>query len=248
MNQQQSSTPVVPFKDSKLSKKEQVAQMFNNIAFRYDFLNHFLSVGIDHYWRKVAINQLKTVNPQMILDVATGTGDLAIAAMKLKPRQIVGIDISEGMLNIGREKMKKKGLDQVISLQSGDSEHIEFPDNTFDGITAGFGVRNFENLEKGLKEMYRVLKPGGKTVILEFSKPVNFPVKQLYSFYFRYILPGIGKLVSKSDSAYTYLPDSVQSFPQGTAMTEIMQKAGFKNPKHKPLTLGICSIYTGEKA
>lgn len=238
---------VVPYKDKSETKKKQVAEMFDSISGKYDFLNHFLSLGIDIRWRKKAIKMLQGDQPKQLLDIATGTGDFAIEALKLNPDKIIGVDISEGMLNVGREKMKKKGLSEIIDMQSGDSENLHFEDNTFDAVIVAFGVRNFENLEKGLKEMNRVLRPGGKAVILEFSKPTVFPFKQLYNFYFRWILPKIGKLVSKDSAAYTYLPESVNEFPFGNAFTEILANTGFKNTQCKPLTLGISSIYVGEK-
>ncbi|OQX81719.1 MAG: bifunctional demethylmenaquinone methyltransferase/2-methoxy-6-polyprenyl-1,4-benzoquinol methylase [Bacteroidetes bacterium 4484_249] len=228
-------------------KKQQVKTMFNNIAHRYDFLNHFLSGGIDFIWRKKAIKTLSANNPKTILDVATGTGDLAIAAIKLNPEKIIGIDIAEDMVEIGRTKVRKKNLEQVIQLQTGDSENIQFSDNYFDAAMVAFGVRNFENLEKGLSEMHRILKPGGEVMILEFSKPIRFPVKQFYNFYFRYILPFIGRLISGDSSAYTYLPDSVSEFPHGNEFLNILTKVGFKNPGHRPLTFGIASIYSGWK-
>ncbi|WP_205502780.1 bifunctional demethylmenaquinone methyltransferase/2-methoxy-6-polyprenyl-1,4-benzoquinol methylase UbiE [Rufibacter psychrotolerans] len=238
---------VVPYKDQEAGKKKQVAQMFNSIAKRYDFLNHFLSAGVDIYWRKKAVKLLARVKPQVILDIATGTGDFALETLKLKPRQVIGIDISEGMLAVGREKISKRGLKHLIQLQLGDSENIQFPDNHFDAITVAFGVRNFENLEKGLAEMLRVLKPGGMAVILEFSKPQQFPMKQGYNFYFKHILPVFGKLISKDNSAYTYLPESVQAFPDGKDFISIFQKTGFKNTEWHSLTFGISSIYIGTK-
>jgi demethylmenaquinone methyltransferase/2-methoxy-6-polyprenyl-1,4-benzoquinol methylase len=235
---------VVPYAGSKLSKKEQIADMFDNIAFRYDFLNHFMSMGIDVIWRKKALKQLKTLQPKQMLDVATGTGDFAIMAQRiLQPDHITGIDISEGMLAIGRKKIEKLGLDNKITLQGGDSETISFPDQTFDAITVAFGVRNFEHLEKGLSEMRRVLKPGGKLVILEFSNPTVFPIKQLYNLYFRYITPLLGKWIAKSQAAYSYLPDSVKAFPQGQVMCNILTNTGFQSVTCKTLTFGICSIY-----
>lgn len=221
--------------------------MFNNIAHRYDFLNHFLSAGIDYRWRKKAINIIGKTNPETILDIATGTGDLAIEAAKLNPKKIEGIDIAEDMLAIGREKIKKKNLSAVINLQTGDAENIQFGDNSFDAVMVAFGVRNFENLEKGLSEMYRVLNKGGMVMILEFSKPATFPIKQLYHFYFRFILPTLGKIISGDSSAYTYLPDSVSAFPAGSDFLNILTKVGFTETVHKPLTFGIASIYTGTK-
>lgn len=234
----------VPFEGSNLSKKEQIAHMFNDIAGRYDFMNHFMSLGIDVGWRKKALKLLVPLQPKTILDVATGTGDVAIMAQRmLQPEKVTGIDISEGMLAFGREKVAKAGLTDKITLQTGDSETISFPDTTFDAITAAFGVRNFENLEKGLAEMYRVLKPGGKMVILEFSNPTKTPVKQLYNFYFRYITPTIGKWIARNKAAYSYLPSSVKAFPQGPVMCDILQKIGFQAVTCKTLTFGICSIY-----
>ena len=238
---------VLPYKDKEGGKKQQVAEMFDNISPKYDFLNHFLSLGIDIRWRKKAVKLLEENQPRLILDVATGTGDFALEAMALGPDKIIGVDISEGMLDVGRKKMREKGLSDRIVLQSGDSEDLQFPEGTFDAVIVSFGVRNFENLKKGLAGMYRVLKPGGKVVILEFSKPKSFPFKQLYNFYFTYILPGIGRLVSKDQSAYTYLPESVQQFPDGKAFTEILDELGFTQTTCKPLTLGISSIYTGIK-
>ncbi|QHL87280.1 bifunctional demethylmenaquinone methyltransferase/2-methoxy-6-polyprenyl-1,4-benzoquinol methylase UbiE [Nibribacter ruber] len=238
---------VVPYKDQNEGKKTQVANMFNSIAKRYDFLNHFLSAGIDILWRKKAVSLLEKAQPKHILDIATGTGDFALEAVRLKPQQITGIDISEGMLAVGREKIQKRGLSHLIQLHVGDSENIQFPDNHFDAITVAFGVRNFENLEKGLSEMYRVLKPGGMAVILEFSKPQTFPMKQGYNFYFKNILPLFGKLISKDNAAYTYLPESVQAFPDGNDFLAIFQRVGFKETKWHSLTFGISSIYTGVK-
>ena len=238
---------VLPYKEERLGKKEQVAKMFDNISRRYDLLNHLLSFGIDIVWRKKAINMLKSYNPQLILDIATGTADFAIEALALNPQKVIGVDISEGMLAMGRKKIAKMGLEDKIELQTGDSEKLLFSDNKFDAIIVSFGVRNFENLEKGLKDMYRVLKPGGTTVIVEFSKPTVFPFKQLYNLYFKYILPIIGKIISKDNSAYTYLPESVQAFPYGDKFLEILNKTGYKNTVCKPLTFGISSIYLGQK-
>jgi len=238
---------VVPYKDKKEGKKEQVASMFNNISKKYDLLNHLLSLGIDIIWRKKAIKMLQKDRPKFILDIATGTGDFAIEALALQPDKVIGVDISEGMLAEGRKKMKQRKLDHLIDLQLGDSEKLLFLENNFDAVIVSFGVRNFENLEKGLADMYRVLKPGGKTVILEFSKPKKFPMKQVYSFYFRYILPQIGKIISKDHSAYTYLPESVNAFPDGGDFLAILEKVGFKQTQCKTLTFGISSIYTGIK-
>jgi demethylmenaquinone methyltransferase/2-methoxy-6-polyprenyl-1,4-benzoquinol methylase len=222
--------------------------MFNNISGTYDFLNHLLSAGIDIIWRKKAIKELVSTKPKHILDVATGTGDFAFEALQiLKPEKIIGVDISEGMLEIARQKINKRNLNKQFEVKLGDSEKLLFNDNAFDAITVAFGVRNFENLEQGLADMFRVLKPGGKAVILEFSKPRVFPVKQLYNFYFKYITPAVGKVFSKDSSAYTYLPESVAAFPDGQKFTALMQKLGYQNTKHRPLTFGICSIYTGTK-
>ena len=237
----------VPYKDSEAGKKQQVAEMFNKISKKYDFLNHFLSLGIDIYWRRRAISLLKQDNPKLILDIATGTGDFAIEALKLNPEQVIGIDISEGMLQVGREKIMKTGHDNVIELKLGDSEKLRFEDNKFDSVIVAFGVRNFEELQVGLENMYRVLKPGGKTVILEFSRPHMFPFKQLYDFYFRLILPKIGRIVSGDNSAYKYLPESVLEFPHGDKFLKILENVGFKNNKCIPLTFGISSIYIGLK-
>ncbi len=239
---------VTPYQNISSSKKEQVATMFNNISKTYDFLNHFMSFGIDIIWRKKAIAELKPMQPKHILDVATGTGDFAFEAIKiLKPEKIIGVDISEGMLAIADEKIRKKGLAKVFEVQKGDSEKLLFDDNVFDAVTVAYGVRNFENLEKGMSDILRVLKPGAMAVVLEFSKPKVFPIKQGYNFYFKYITPSIGKLFSKDARAYSYLPESVAAFPDGKAFTNLMDKVGFKNTKCKPLAFGICSIYTGIK-
>lgn len=237
----------IPYKSDQSGKKEQIAGMFNNIAHRYDFLNHFLSLGIDKLWRRKVMRLLKPHQPKMILDVATGTGDLAIAALKLNPVKIIGVDISTGMLNIGKEKIERMGFSDKIELQVGDSENLPFSDQQFDAVMVAFGVRNFENLEKGLAEMFRVLKPGGTCLVLEFSKPEYFPVKQLYQFYFNHILPGIGRIFSKDDSAYSYLPESVNEFPSGEAFLKIVKNLGFKNTRQHKVSLGIASIYYLEK-
>jgi demethylmenaquinone methyltransferase/2-methoxy-6-polyprenyl-1,4-benzoquinol methylase len=238
---------VVPYQHSQLNKKEQVADMFNSIAYRYDFMNRFLSAGIDVWWRKKAISQLQSLKPKKILDVATGTGDVAILTYRmLQPGKITGIDISEGMLDLGRKKIEKLGLDKQIELQKGDSEVIRFEDNSFDAITVAFGVRNFQNLEKGLKEMHRVLHPGGKLVVLEFSKS-NGVLSGLINFYMNVITPMIGKLLAKNKSAYQYLNDSVQAFPEGQTFLNIMHDAGFTQTYLKKLSFGICTIYCGSK-
>lgn len=239
---------VVPFKDSKESKKKQVENMFDKIAFRYDFLNRFLSAGIDVGWRKKAIRQLVSSNPKNILDVATGTGDFALTCYEiLKPEKITGIDISEGMLDIGRKKIEKAGLQQKIELLNGDSEAILFDDNTFDAVTVAFGVRNFENLEKGLDEIKRVLKPGGKLIVLEFTKPSLPVIKQVYNFYMNTITPKIGKIIAKNNEAYQYLNDSVLQFPEKESFIHILNQSDYRNAFYKTLTLGICSIYCAEK-
>jgi len=238
---------VNPYKDLDKSKKDQVALMFNNIARKYDFLNHFLSMGIDKLWRRKAIELLQSIHPEQLLDIATGTGDFALACLKLNPDKVTGIDISTEMLAVGREKIAKKKLQDKIELFEGDSEDIQFADNSFDAITVAFGVRNFQNLEKGLKEMNRVVRPGGKVVILEFSKPKKFPVKQIYNFYFFKILPLWGKMVSKDSSAYTYLPESVGAFPDDENFLEIYKSCGFEDTEQVKLSFGIASIYIGTK-
>ncbi|MBX0289953.1 bifunctional demethylmenaquinone methyltransferase/2-methoxy-6-polyprenyl-1,4-benzoquinol methylase UbiE [Hymenobacter sp. HSC-4F20] len=240
---------VVPYKDDAAGKKSQVAQMFNSIAGKYDFLNHFLSVGTDIYWRRKAVNELRQLRPARVLDIATGTADFAIETLRAATpdAQITGVDISEGMLEVGRRKLQQKGLSHRIQLELGDSESLPFPDDHFDAVTASFGVRNFENLEKGLAEMRRVLRPGGKMVVLEFSKPTAFPMKQAYNFYFKNILPVFGKMISKDRAAYTYLPESVQAFPDGQDFLAILRKIGFNSPAWQPLTFGISSIYTAQK-
>ncbi|WP_183580066.1 bifunctional demethylmenaquinone methyltransferase/2-methoxy-6-polyprenyl-1,4-benzoquinol methylase UbiE [Mucilaginibacter sp. X5P1] len=242
------SETITPYQDKDATKKAQVADMFNNISKTYDFLNHFLSLGIDIIWRKKAINELKKDQPQLILDVATGTGDFAFEALSiLKPEKIIGVDISQGMLDIAQQKIDKRQLGDKFEIKLGDSEKLPFEADEFDAVTVAFGVRNFENLEVGLADIHRVLKTGGKAVILEFSKPKAFPIKQLYNFYFAYITPGIGKIFSKDARAYSYLPESVAAFPDGEKFISLMHKAGFKHTKHRPLTFGICSIYTGVK-
>jgi demethylmenaquinone methyltransferase/2-methoxy-6-polyprenyl-1,4-benzoquinol methylase len=228
-------------------KKEQVRNMFNNISGKYDFLNHFLSMGIDILWRKKMIRKMGKFNPKQILDVATGTGDLAIEALKINPDQIIGVDISEGMLEVGKEKINKRKLDNKIKLQIGDSENLPFDDNQFDAAMVAFGVRNFENLDKGLADMYRVLNKDGRIWVLEFSKPKKFLIKQLYNFYFKNILPLIGRMISKDDFAYTYLPNSVREFPDGSNFLNHLKKAGFSDLKLFPLSFGIATIYCAKK-
>lgn len=239
---------VTPYNKAEASKKEQVEQMFDKIAPKYDLLNRVLSLGIDVWWRKRALGFLRTEQPQNVLDVATGTADVAIMAAKmLKPKSITGIDISNQMLDFGRVKIAKEGLESVITLETGDSENLRFDTGTFDAVTVAFGVRNFENLEKGLSEMNRVLRTNGRIVILEFSKPHLFPFKQLYNTYFKYVLPLIGRLTSRDVRAYTYLFESVQAFPEGEQFIQILSKTGYHQAKYVRLTLGICSIYTAIK-
>jgi demethylmenaquinone methyltransferase/2-methoxy-6-polyprenyl-1,4-benzoquinol methylase len=241
--------PVVPDAGSNVSKKGQVAEMFDGIARSYDFLNHFLSMGIDKGWRKKAIHVIAAKNPKAILDVATGTGDLAIAANKVLPEaKITGVDISTGMLEVGRKKMAELNLNDSIQLLEGDSEALPFEESSFDAVTCAYGVRNFENLERGLREMQRVMRPGGKLAVLEFSQPKKFPVAQLYQFYFRAILPLVGKIVSKHSRAYTYLPESVAAFPEGEAFCALLRKCGFSEINARPLTFGITTLYSASKA
>lgn len=238
---------IVPDKDSKLSKKAQVAGMFDRIAGKYDFLNHFLSFNIDKGWRRKAIREVMALNPVHVLDVATGTADMAIAAVHAGTPRVTGVDISEGMLAVGRTKVEKLGLTSRVVLKSGDSEALSFPDGTFDVVMCAYGVRNFEALETGLKEMRRVLRPGGKLVILEFSKPKAFPVKQFYGFYSKTLLPFFGRFFSKDKTAYEYLPESVAAFPEGNDFVAILKKCGFQNAHARPLTFGITTLYTGMK-
>lgn len=240
-------TKVKPYGKAESSKKEEVAEMFDNISKRYDFLNHFLSLGIDRIWRKKAIRILKKSQPKIILDIATGTGDFAIAALKLKPTKVIGLDLSAGMLEVGRQKMKKKKIDHIIEMVQGDSEKLPFDSDYFDAFTVGFGVRNFENLEAGLGEMLRVLKPGATGIILEFSKPKRFPVKQFFGFYSRYIIPKIGRTISKDKAAYTYLPESVAAFPEGQDFIDIMKKVGYTDVQSRLVSGGIATIYYGKK-
>jgi len=239
---------VKPYTKDEGGKKQQVSKMFDNIAPYYDFLNRLLTLRIDVLWRKKAIKSLEASQPKRILDVATGTADVAIMmAKRLNVEEIIGMDISKEMLAVGRKKISKKGLEDRISLEHGDSENLPYEDNSFDAATVAFGVRNFEDLKKGLSEMNRVLKPGGQLVVLEFSKPTMFPFKQGFNFYFKYILPVIGRITSKDPKAYDYLYRSVQVFPDGDAFLDILQQTGFNNTKCKQLSLGICSIYTAQR-
>ncbi len=228
-------------------KKEKVRTMFNDIAPKYDLLNHVLSMGIDIRWRKKVRRLLATIEPKKILDIATGTGDLAIELAKLKPDEIIGADIAVDMLKIGSEKVKAKKLDKIIKMEPGDSENLRFDNDYFDAVTVAFGVRNYENLLKGLAEMNRVMRPGGLVAILEFSKPHGFPFRNIYNFYFKNILPGVGRMVSKNDEAYTYLPDSVQKFPENTEFMDVMAQAGYKNIRQQRLTFGIATLYSATK-
>jgi demethylmenaquinone methyltransferase/2-methoxy-6-polyprenyl-1,4-benzoquinol methylase len=238
---------VKPNPDSEASKKLQVEQMFDSISHRYDFLNHLLSFGIDRGWRKKVRRSLQLHQPHRILDVATGTGDLAIELAKMGDVSILGVDISKGMLQMGDQKIVKLNLTDKIKLLQADSENLPFQDNEFDAVTVSFGVRNFENLESGLKEMLRVLKPGGRLAVLEFSKPSNKLVGLLYWFYFKNVLPFIGKLFSKSSNAYTYLPESVSKFPEKEAFSKIAKNCGFTAVNYTPLTFGISTLYLCEK-
>jgi demethylmenaquinone methyltransferase / 2-methoxy-6-polyprenyl-1,4-benzoquinol methylase len=247
---------IVPFKDSELGKKQQIAEMFDKIAFRYDFLNRFLSGGVDVYWRKRAIRELQGLGADVgfgptgptILDVATGTADMAIMMARYLPAsRVIGVDISTGMLDIGRQKVARMHFEKKIALQTADSEALPFPDRHFDAVTVAFGVRNFEHLEKGLGEMQRVLKPGGKLVVLEFSQPRTPGVRQLYDLYLRLVAPKIGRMISSSREAYQYLNDSVRAFPEGQHFIRILDDCGYVRTRLRRLSLGICSLYVGEK-
>lgn len=238
---------IKPYKNSDLGKKEQVTKMFDTISKDYDGLNRVISFGIDVTWRKRVVKLVEKTNPKSILDIATGTGDLAIALAKTNAHKIIGLDISSGMLEVGKQKISKKGLEKTIDMVLGDSENMPFDDNTFDAITVAFGVRNFETLEKGLSEILRVLKPNGLFVILETSVPTKTPYKQGYKFYTKYILPVIGKIFSKDQSAYGYLSESASVFPYGEALNNILREIGFINVKDFPQTFGVASIYTSTK-
>lgn len=231
-----------------VGKTEQIEQMFDNIAGKYDVLNHTLSFGIDRNWRREAIDWLKPFAPRRIMDVATGTGDFAMLAFReLQPERITGTDISEGMMNVGRKKVEQQGLAGKIDFAREDSASLSFAGETFDAVTVAFGIRNFENLDKSLSEMYRVLKKGGKLVVLELTTPAGFPMKQLFSLYSNIAIPVMGRLLSKDKRAYTYLPRSIRAFPQGEAMRRIMGEAGFEKVEFKHLTFGICTLYTAAK-
>jgi demethylmenaquinone methyltransferase/2-methoxy-6-polyprenyl-1,4-benzoquinol methylase len=242
-----SAEKINPYKDSELGKKEQVAQMFDNISGNYDGLNRVISLGIDVKWRKKVVEIVGKNNPKQILDIATGTGDLALMMADLNPDRIIGLDISAGMLEVGKQKISKANLSDKIEMIVGDSEDMPFEDATFDAITVSFGVRNFANLNKGLTEIARVLKPTGVLVILETSNPVKFPFKQGYKLYTNIFLPIVGKLFSKDKVAYSYLSESANSFPFGEALNNILQKNGFTNTKHTPVTFGVATIYTASK-
>ena len=229
-------------------KGEQVEKMFDHIAHSYDLLNHALSLGIDRGWRRKAIEALKVHHPRRILDIATGTGDFAIlSAKRIQPQQIIGADISEGMMAVGREKVKKKNMQDIISFQREDCMHLSFPDDSFDAVTSAYGVRNFQNLDAGLSEMYRVLRTGGHLLIVELSTPPRFPMKQLFWVYAHVVMPVIGKLISHDASAYTYLPSSMEAFPQGEVMEGILKKAGFLQIEWKRFTFGLCTMYLAKK-
>ena len=238
---------VTPYKNSELGKKEQVEQMFDNVSTNYDFLNRVLTFGLDVNWRRKVVRKVAQNNPKQLLDIATGTGDFAIMLAKLNPDKVIGLDISQGMLNKGIDKIKKRNLEHIIDMVQGNSENMPFKDDTFDAITVGFGVRNFENLDTGLKEIHRVLKPGGVLAILETSQPEKFPMKQLFKLYSKYIIPTIGSIFSKDKSAYSYLPESAAAFPYGNKFNNILQKNGFYNATDKPLTFGIASMYLATK-
>ena len=228
-------------------QKQYVRSLFDSIAYRYDLLNHLLSGGVDFYWRRKAVEHLRGIQPRRILDVATGTADFAIAALRLSPVEVVGVDIAEEMLKRGRSKLKRKGLDSTVTLQSGEAESLHFESGHFDAAIVAFGARNFEDLEKGLSEMRRVIRSGGMIAVLEFSRPRHFPFRQIYFMYFRRILPFVGRLISRSKEAYQYLPDTVMRFPEGGEFLSILQKIGFVNCNQERLSGGLATIYTGVK-
>ncbi|WP_010254542.1 bifunctional demethylmenaquinone methyltransferase/2-methoxy-6-polyprenyl-1,4-benzoquinol methylase UbiE [Myroides injenensis] len=241
------SKEITPYKESELGKKQQVEQMFDTISGNYDNLNRMISLGTDQGWRRKVLKMVSEKQPETILDIATGTGDLAILLSKSNAKKITGLDLSAGMLEVGKKKIKALNLDNRIEMIQGDSENLPFADNSFDAITVGFGIRNFENLEKGLSEILRVLKPGGIFVILETSVPTKFPFKQGYFLYTQNIMPFMGKLFSKDKNAYKYLSDSAKNFPFGENLNNILRKVGFKDVKHKPQTMGIATIYSSSK-
>ncbi|MDO5637933.1 MAG: bifunctional demethylmenaquinone methyltransferase/2-methoxy-6-polyprenyl-1,4-benzoquinol methylase UbiE [Myroides sp.] len=241
------SDQINPYKDSNLGKKQQVEQMFDTISGNYDNLNRMISLGTDQGWRKKVLQMVSDTQPETILDIATGTGDLAILLSKSNATKIVGLDLSAGMLEVGKQKVKTLGLDNKIEMIQGDSENLPFQDNTFDAITVAFGVRNFENLEKGLTEILRVLKPNGIFVILETSVPTKFPFKQGYNFYMKTFMPLMGKIFSKDQKAYKYLSESAKNFPYGEKLNAILRKVGFENVKHNPQTMGVATIYSASK-
>jgi len=238
---------VKPYKNQDSSRKEQVTRMFDNISGNYDFMNRLMTFGIDVKWRKKVVKMVAETKPRKILDIATGTGDFAIMLADIKPEKIVGLDISQGMLEVGKKKVAEKGLDNLIEMVLGDSENLPFEDNSFDAVTVGFGVRNFENLDKGLSEINRVLRPGGIFVVLETSQPEKFPFKQGYKFYSKYIIPFLGRLFSKDKNAYEYLPESAEAFPYGQAFNNILKKNQFTSVQNYPLMFGAASIYKAFK-
>lgn len=238
---------IKPYGDGE-AKGKQVEQMFDSIAHSYDLLNHLLSMGIDKHWRRAAINSLKPFAPRKILDVATGTGDFAImSARELHPDSLLGVDLSEGMMNVAREKVKKASLEQTVSFQQEDCMKLSFADDTFDALTVAYGIRNFEDLDRGLREMRRVLKPSGRLVIIELTSPQRFPMKQLFWLYSHVLMPLVGKIVSHDSKAYTYLPATMEAFPQGEVMSEILKKAGFTDVRFKRFTFGLSTLYTAAK-
>lgn len=238
---------ITPYNHSE-EKGTQVEKMFDTVAHSYDLLNHRLSFWIDKYWRNYLVGKLSKAKPHTILDVATGTGDLAILeAKRLHPETVVGADISEGMMAIGRQKVESERLQHIISFKKEDCMHLSFSDNTFDAVTAAFGIRNFQNLEAGLKEMHRVLRPGGTLCVIELTRPVHFPIKQLFALYSHTVLPLYGRLISKDKSAYKYLIATIEAFPQGETMVQILKRTGFAEARFDRLTFGICTCYTAKK-
>jgi len=238
---------VKPYKDQNNTRKEQVTEMFDNISENYDFMNRIMTFGIDVKWRKKVVKIVAKTKPKEILDIATGTGDFAVMLADIQPQRIVGLDISKGMLEVGKKKIKEKGLENLIEMVWGDSENLPFDDHSFDAVTVGFGVRNFENLDKGLLEINRVLRPGGVFVVLETSQPASFPFKQLYKFHSKYIIPLLGSLFSKDKKAYTYLPESAEAFPYGEAFNNILRKNEFTSVSDIPLMFGAARIYIAQK-